>query len=145
MMSKQDKVGLSAKKQTAINLMVSGMNHTKIAKHLNITATTISRWMNENVFVSTLNKLKAENLNATRTKIQSVASKAVDTLSEIMESSSNDNARITAATKILEMAGLTKETSQLYGVGIGATTAEQMKAEKKADELMDALTSSSYQ
>lgn len=144
MTSNQDKSDLSAKKQTAISLLIAGMNHTNVAKHLNITATTVSRWMNDDVFVSTLNKLKAENLNATRAKIQSVASKAVDTLSEIMESSNNDNARITAATKILEMAGLTQATSQLYGVGIGATSVEELESEKKTDELMKVLTESCY-
>jgi len=144
MTSNQGTLELSAKKHTAISLLITGMNHTNVAKHLNITTTTVSRWMKDDVFVSTLNKLKAENLNATRTKIQSVALRAVDTLTEIMKSSKNDNARITAATKILEMAGLTKDTSQLYGVGIGATTVEEMEAEKKTDELMKVLTSSMY-
>jgi hypothetical protein len=61
-----------------------------------------------------------------------------------MEKSSNDNARINAAFKVLEMSGLTKDSLNMYAWGIGGETPEKVKAQKKSDNLIESLSSFDY-
>ena len=48
-----------------------------------------------------------------------------------MKDSDNDSVRLSAAKEVLAMAGLTKDTAALLNRGIGATTAEEVRAEKE--------------
>ena len=135
---------LTLKKLKAISLLATGTNISTVAKELGVDRSSVYRWTKEDLFIIHLNKLKTEQLNAARTQIQHSAALAIDTLSSIMKNSKNDLAKISAATKILEMAGMTKETSQLYGVGIGATSNKEIQAEKETKMLMDALSGNLY-
>ena len=71
--------------------------------------------------------------------IQSASSIAVETLMNVMQKSKNDNARISAASKVLEMSGLTKESIEMYGWGIGGETTEKVEAEKISNSMMSDL------
>jgi hypothetical protein len=47
-----------------------------------------------------------------------------------MKDSDNDAVRLSAAKEVLAMAGLTKDTNQLFNRGVGGITAEAVKNER---------------
>jgi transposase-like protein len=122
-------------------LLSNGESVTSTADKIGVTRVTIHRWLNDNnEFVAYLNSLKNEQLEAARTAIQSSASLAVLTLTEIIKTSSNDTVRLAACKEILAMSGLTKDSLSLYAWGVGPETAAEVRAKKKSDAMWQSLT-----
>lgn len=117
---------------TVALLLATGTSITETAEKAAITRQTIHGWLkDDDEFIAYLNALKSENITAARSAIQSAAVLAVDTISSIMRESQNDAVRLACAKEVLAMAGLTKDTVSLENKGIGATTAEAVRAEKE--------------
>ena len=122
-------------------LLSNGESVTSTADKIGVTRVTIHRWLNDNnEFVAYLNSLKNEQLEAARTAIQSSASLAVLTLTEIIKTSSNDTVRLAACKEILAMSGLTKDSLSLYAWGVGPETSAEVRAKKKSDAMWQSLT-----
>lgn len=121
----------------AAQLLATGTSVIDTADQINSTRQTVHNWLKNDInFIAYLNSLKLENLENARSRLQSVSVQAVTTLVDVMEKSTNDNARINAACKVLEMSGLTKDSLNMYAWGIGGETPEKVKAEK----IMESLT-----
>jgi Transposase. len=113
-------------------LLSTGTSITEVAEKAAITRQTIHKWLkDDDEFTAYLNALKSENIKAARAAIQSAAVLAINTISSIMKKSQNDAVRLACAKEVLAMAGLTKDTASLANKGIGATTAEAVRAEKE--------------
>lgn len=129
---------LTAKQLQAIHLLSVGTSITETAEKVGLARATIHRWLKDNdMFLAHLNSLKSEQLESARTQIQASCGLAINTLVDVMEKSTNENARINAACKVLEMSGLTKDTLNMYAWGIGGTTIEKVRADKKADAILE--------
>ena len=139
-------IELKANQIQACKLLAMGESITATADKIGSARATIHRWQKDDIhFIAYLNSLKSENLEAARTMIQSSSCLAVNTLIEVMQKSKNDQARITAAKELLAMSGMTKESSVMYGWGVGPETPEKVKAEKKSDAMMaDLLMTNLY-
>ena len=113
----------------ACTLLATGKTVTDTAKELGLSRVTISRWLNsDNDFIAYFNALKMEQLEVARVQIQHIATLAVDTLTDVMTKSKNDVARIAASKEVLAMSGLTKDSLDLYALGIGAETEKLLSA-----------------
>ena len=111
--------------------IATGTSITKTAENVAITRQTIHQWLNfDYEFVAYINALRKENTEAARAAIQSTAVLAVETIASIMKDSDNDAVRLSAAKEVLAMAGLTKDTNQLFNRGVGGITAEAVKNER---------------
>lgn len=89
---------LKPKQKKCIELLVEGqMTQREIAQAINITEKTISVWKSESEFSSELE-------NATRLSIRSLATRAKNTMANLLNSDS-DNVRFQAAKDILDRAG----------------------------------------
>jgi hypothetical protein len=111
--------------------IATGTSITKTAENVAITRQTIHQWLNfDYEFVAYINALRKENTEAARAAIQSTAVLAVETIASIMKDSDNDAVRLSAAKEVLAMAGLTKDTNQLFNHGVGGITAEAVKNER---------------
>lgn len=89
---------LKPKQKKCIELLVEGqMTQREIAQEINITEKTISVWKSEPEFSSELE-------NATRLSIRSLATRAKNTMANLLNSDS-DNVRFQAAKDILDRAG----------------------------------------
>ena len=134
-------IELKANQIKAALLLSNGESVTSTADKIGVTRVTIHRWLNDNnEFVAYLNSLKNEQLEAARTAIQSSASLAVLTLTEIIKTSSNDAVRLAACKEILAMSGLTKDSLSLYAWGVGPETSAGVRAKKKSDAMWQSLT-----
>jgi hypothetical protein len=134
-------IELKANQIEACKLLAMGESITATADKIGIARATIHRWHKDDIhFIAYLNSLKSETLEATRSQIQASSNLAINTLSDIMKNSKNDIARILAAKEVLAMAGFTKDSMVMYSWGIGGTTPEKVKADKKSDKIMESLT-----
>jgi hypothetical protein len=125
---------------TAAALLASGETITDTAEKSGVTRQAVHTWLKDNnEFLAYLNALKSENVTAARTAIQAAACQAVTTMTEIMKNGTNDTARLAAAKEILAMAGLTESTKAMAEKGIGAVTADKVKAQKEKDRKWDEM------
>ncbi len=90
-------------------------------------------------FVATINRLKFAGLEATRSKLQSAAETAADTLIAILSDDKNPEIRRKAALDILRMCGLEPGKHESYGWGIGPRTPEKVAEEEQQDKILGGL------
>jgi transposase-like protein len=129
----------------AARLLATGETITSVAEKIGSVRATIHRWMREDYnFIAYLNALKKEQLESTRAQIQSASSIAINTLVDVMQSSKSDIARINAAKEVLSMSGFSKDSTTMYGWGVGEDTPEKVKAQKQSDKLMESLLTSNF-
>jgi len=120
---------LTSKQLKALPLMAQGMSGVDVAKEVNVAAQTVSGWKNDPEFMATLNQLKMEALEGARCQLNQSPSKAVQTLLNLMENSSNEETRRKAALDILRLSGFEPGKHEPYAAGIGPTNVESMTHE----------------
>lgn len=123
-------MNLKPKQIQAATLLAQGWLCKDVAEEIQVTPQTISEWKNIPEFEACINDLKTQSIEAARAQIQSLAESAVDTISELMESSESDNVRLKAALAMLAHAGLTEPSSGLFAWGVGGTTAEEVERDR---------------
>lgn len=88
--------------QLAATLMASGVRHKDIAARLGVDRTTINLWLNRADFQAMLMNEQMRVIDEVRAQVRAVASKAIETLVEIMEDASvPPGARVRAAATLL--------------------------------------------
>ena len=98
-------------------MLVSGETGLAVAKELSVSPQTICEWKRQPAFVAEINKLRKESLEAASAKIQSSATKAVETLSELAKEAPNPETRRKAALDILRLSGYEPGSQDTYGRG----------------------------
>jgi hypothetical protein len=104
----------------AIPLLAQGFTGVETAKACKKTPQTISEWLRIPEFKAELDSMKMEALESARDKLQSASGIAVQTLVDLAHNSSNPETRRKAALNILEMAGFTRETIEMFAWGVNA-------------------------
>jgi hypothetical protein len=117
---------LTSKQLQALPLMAQGMSGTDLAKEVSVTPQTVSGWKKDPVFMATLNQLKMDYLESARCQLQQSPSKAVQTLLDLMENSSNEETRRKAALDVLRLTGFEPGKHECYAWGVGPTKVEAM-------------------
>ena len=127
---------LTAKQLEVALLLAAGKTITEAAKQAEAGRQTIHSWLrDDDVFIAYLNELKSEIIDAGRSQVHASVSLAILAITDILQNSINDTARLAAAKEILFMSGLSRELK------IGATTAEGIKKAREEAESFDNLWS----
>jgi transcriptional regulator with XRE-family HTH domain len=87
----------------AAQLMAQGLKASQIAKKIKVRQETISRWKQDYDFIEKVDEFSKEILKGSFQKIQGLSTLAIQTLENIMQNSSNDRDRMTAASKVLDL------------------------------------------
>ena len=132
-------MSMKPNKLLAATMLVEGWLHKDVAEEVGVTPQTISAWLTEAEFVAFVNKLKMDNLNKARDRVQALSVKATSTLEDIMDNSSNDAVRLKAAESVLEMSGMINVQSGMWGWGIGPTTTQGMIIELDRKQQKDTV------
>lgn len=130
-------MSMKPNKLLAATMLVEGRLHKDVAEEVSVTPQTISAWLTEAEFVAFVNKLKMDNLNKARDRVQALSVKAASTLEDIMENSSNDAVRLKAAESVLEMTGMINVQSGMWAWGIGSSTTEGVLRDIKKKQQID--------
>ena len=118
----------------AITLLASWETCQKVANEVSVSPQTISEWKKQPEFTAELNKMQMESLRSARIKIQQSSVKAVDSLTEIAQASSNDETRRKAALDILRLAGYEPGSQETYAWGIGPRTEADVQEKWEQEE-----------
>ncbi|GDX86046.1 hypothetical protein LBMAG43_20880 [Methylococcaceae bacterium] len=101
---------LSAKQTKAALLLARGDTITTTAEQIGVNRMTIQQWLKkEDNFNAYLNSLKREFVDAGRSAMRASIVTAIDTINQLMLSSTNDVVRLNAAKEILDRAGLAND------------------------------------
>ena len=101
---------LSAKQTQAALLLARGDTVTTTAEQVGVNRLTIHQWLREDDnFNAYLNSLKRELVDAGRSAMRASIVTAIDTINQLMLSSTNDVVRLNAAKEILDRAGLAND------------------------------------
>jgi hypothetical protein len=88
-------------------LLTQGESVTSAASLAGCTRQSVHRWLNEDVaFNGLVASLKNEQLEATRNSIRTSAVRAVDVIVDLMDNSTNDAVRLSAAKELLASSGV---------------------------------------
>ncbi len=92
---------LSAQQEQVISLLLGGKTQREAAQEVGVAEETVSRWMNGDAeFVATLNARRLELWQANAEKLRALATKAVNTLGDLLDSE-DDTLRLRAAISVL--------------------------------------------
>ena len=101
---------LSAKQTQAALLLACGDTITTTAEQIGVNRMTIQQWLKkDDNFNAYLNSLKREFVDAGRSAMRASIVTAIDTINQLMLSSTNDVVRLNAAKEILDRAGLAND------------------------------------
>jgi hypothetical protein len=101
---------LSAKQTQAALLLARGDTITTAAEQIGVNRMTIQQWLKkDDNFNAYLNSLKRELVDAGRSAMRASIVTAIDTINQLMLSSTNDVVRLNAAKEILDRAGLAND------------------------------------
>ncbi|MFI3216677.1 MAG: phBC6A51 family helix-turn-helix protein [Methylococcales bacterium] len=101
---------LSAKQTQAALLLARGDTITTAAEQIGVNRMTIQQWLKkDDNFNAYLNSLKREFVDAGRSAMRASIVTAIDTINQLMLSSTNDVVRLNAAKEILDRAGLAND------------------------------------
>ena len=101
---------LSAKQTKAALLLARGDTITTAAEQIGVNRMTIQQWLKkDDNFNAYLNSLKREFVDAGRSAMRASIVTAIDTINQLMLSSTNDVVRLNAAKEILDRAGLAND------------------------------------
>lgn len=120
---------LTAKQVQALPLMAQGVSGVDVGKKVNVTPQTVSGWKKSPEFMASLNQLKMDYLESARCQLQQSPSKAVQTLVDLMENSSNEETRRKAALDVLRLNGFEPGKRESFAWGVGATDVDAMAHE----------------
>jgi len=107
----------------AIPLVAQGVSGKNVAKKIQVTEETVSRWKKLPEFQAEVNALLKECRDETQHKLRSLVNTALEVIKDELENSNSDQ-RITIALKILQNMKL---NSYLYEK-IGSSKAENVKS-----------------
>ena len=131
---------LNSKQQKAVMSLASGNNITTVANEIKVARSTIYDWLKNNeTFIAALNQLRKDNLDAVQVQIQAAATTAIQTLIDLMQGEHSGVVKIQAAKEILSMCGFAKDSKELYGKGIGLTTAQEVAQDIATTKMLDAM------
>ncbi len=120
---------LNGKQEQAIILLAQGNLSKEVAKEVDVAPQTISEWKKIPEFMAELNDFRYQMLESSRSQLQYITSKAVDTLVDLMDNASSDEVRRKSALDILRMAGFEAGRHECYGWGIGQRDVEKITHE----------------
>jgi transposase-like protein len=101
---------LSVKQTQAALLLARGDTITTAAEQIGVNRMTIQQWLKkDDNFNAYLNSLKREFVDAGRSAMRASIVTAIDTINQLMLSSTNDVVRLNAAKEILDRAGLAND------------------------------------
>ncbi|MFI3188971.1 MAG: hypothetical protein QX190_05300 [Methylococcales bacterium] len=87
-------------------LLTQGESVTSAAALVGCTRQSIHRWLNDDpAFIDLVASLTIDQIEATRNRIKSEAYRAVGVIVDLMDNSSNDAVRLSAAKELLAGAG----------------------------------------
>jgi transposase-like protein len=116
---------LSAKQTQAALLLARGDTITTAAEQIGVNRMTIQQWLKkDDNFNAYLNSLKREFVDAGRSAMRASIVTAIDTINQLMLSSTNDVVRLNAAKEILDRAGLANDKP------IGSDDVSQLQQER---------------
>lgn len=116
---------LSAKQTKAALLLARGDTITTTAEQIGVNRMTIQQWLKkDDNFNAYLNSLKREFVDAGRSAMRASIVTAIDTINQLMLSSTNDVVRLNAAKEILDRAGLANDKP------IGSDDVSQLQQER---------------
>ena len=117
---------LSAKQTQAALLLARGDTITTTAEQIGVNRMTIQQWLKkDDNFNAYLNSLKREFVDAGRSAMRASIVTAIDTINQLMLSSTNDVVRLNAAKEILDRAGLANDKP------IGSDDVSQLQQERE--------------
>ena len=117
---------LSAKQTKAALLLARGDTITTTAEQIGVNRMTIQQWLKkDDNFNAYLNSLKREFVDAGRSAMRASIVTAIDTINQLMLSSTNDVVRLNAAKEILDRAGLANDKP------IGSDDVSQLQQERE--------------
>ena len=120
---------LTAAQEQAVFLIISGLNDQEVADKIGLARQTINIWKNrDSVFIARLNLERQETWSAHREKLRSMVTKAVDTLTEGLDSP-DAKIRQNSAIHVLKCVGLYGKNLRPYG----QTKAEDIEKEMNGD------------
>ena len=116
---------LSAKQTQAALLLARGDTITTAAEQIGVNRMTIQQWLKkDDNFNAYLNSLKRELVDAGRSAMRESIVTSIDTINQLMLSSTNDVVRLNAAKEILDRAGLANDKP------IGSDDVSQLQQER---------------
>ena len=117
---------LSAKQTQAALLLARGDTVTTTAEQVGVNRMTVQQWLKkDDNFNAYLNSLKREFVDAGRSAMRASIVTAIDTINQLMLSSTNDVVRLNAAKEILDRAGLANDKP------IGSDNVAELKQERE--------------
>ena len=116
----------------AIPLVAQGVSGKNVAKKIQVTEETVSRWKKLPEFQAEVNALLKECRDETQHKLRSLVNTALEVIKDELENSNSDQ-RITIALKILQNMKL---NTYLYEE-IGSSKAENVKSKMWNEDFAD--------
>lgn len=136
---------LKPRQLQAASQLAQGISCRDVATNVGVSPQTISEWKRKPEFQAFINELRIEALNAVRTRLQCLADEACETLSHLMKSGSSDSVRLRAAVAVLDSTGLSSQSSDMFGVGIGPTSESGIRREQRENESYQRLIDQLYE
>jgi transposase-like protein len=118
---------LSEKQQQAIELLVTGKTVSEAAREIGVARETVSRWANGNAeFMAALNRLRRDLHKSHTDRMRQLATRAYETLEELLGGEAPPYIRLKAALAVIEAAkGVEGE--------VGFTSAKLFEIERQLD------------
>lgn len=124
---------LSTKQIKAISLLSEGQKSCDVAKMLELTPQTICEWKKIPEFRAALNSLKWDQLDAARDRLRFYSTGVVDEAYKFLKECENEEVKRKMIIQMLDLLGMTKESGEIFGKGIGSKYASQAHKEIKAE------------
>ena len=116
---------MPAYQKKAAICLASGDTEEDTAQQVGVHVSIIHKWLGEDDFNAYLNSLKREFVDAGRSAMRASIVTAIDTINQLMLSSTNDVVRLNAAKEILDRAGLANDKP------IGSDNVAELKQERE--------------
>lgn len=130
--------GLNENQLVAVQLVASGKQGKLIAKTLQVTEETVSRWRQLPVFEAAVNTLLQDAREAARERLRALVSTALDTIEGAMESTElSDKDKLSAAFKVLDMCNI----KDLASAAIGPGDVEAIERGRESQQRLESLLS----
>jgi hypothetical protein len=118
---------MSPNKERAALLLASGMKQKDVAEDVSVTPATLCNWQKSIEFKIAVNRNTSEILAASRNRLISLSSGAIDCIHELL-SSDNDQVRLQVCKMLLSangMLGDNERSMYRYGWGIGPVSLKE--------------------
>lgn len=112
------------RKTVAALLLARGIRGADLAKVIDVTPETISRWKAQESFQALIHQLRQEIVETSREQLRAQTSAAVEVLAELMQNST-DSIKLKAAGEVLRLASINDPRSYGFGIRFGETATEE--------------------